>query len=213
MIPFGWALAIVCGIVLLLIAGLCVHGTASSFVRNNAEGIKIALLIGAALYTAWIYDRESTDNRIANTLAFKERAETGALRRAFHRIDMLWIRSDATQVLEGYRLRVANTSDPIVENDLHKEFADFTGELVESRQLQGEIFAIHGFYRDIKICVEQGRCHAPTACQLFAGDMQNFRTIYVRFLQKWDKLWQTGVVDALKGFSAGCSEHLHSGRR
>ena len=78
MIPFAWAVAVVCGIVLVLIAGLCTHPTSRGFVRNNAEGIKIALLIGAALYAAWVYNREATDNRIANTLAFKERAETGS---------------------------------------------------------------------------------------------------------------------------------------
>ena len=121
---------------------------------------------------------------------------------------MLWIRSDATPVLERYRLRVANTSDFKEENRLHNEFAKFAGTFVESHDLEDEIFAIHGFYKDIKICVEQGRCHERTACQLFAVDMQNFRAIYVEFLRKWDKLWQTGVVYALKGFSARCREHL-----
>ena len=97
MIPFPWALTIGCVFVAVLIAGLYFHRASRLFVRQNGEGIKIAFLIGAALYTAWIYNLEVIDNRIANTLAFKERAETGNLSRAFERIAMLWIRSDATR--------------------------------------------------------------------------------------------------------------------
>ena len=211
MIPFAEAVAVVCVSVLALVAGFSAHPTSRDFVRKNAEGIKIALLISAALYTAWVYDREATDNRIASTLAFKERAETGELRRAFQRIDMLWIRSDATRELERHRLRVANTSDITEANNLHNKFAEFAGALVESHYLQDEIFAIHGFYKDINVCVKQGRCHEPTACELFAEDLQNFRAIYVEFLVKWEELWDTGVIRSLRGFCNRCREHLPPG--
>lgn len=212
MVPFPWLIAIAGAIVAIGFASLLFHHTSRNFVRDNAEGIKIVLLVLAATYTAWVYDREATDNRIANTLAFKERAEKGSLRASFNRVDMLWIRSDATWELHWYRLRRANTADKTELRRLDDKFLKFSGKFVEANYLQDEIFAIHRFYKDINICVKQGRCHEPTACELFAEDMQNFRRVYVRFLHKWDKLWQTDVLDSLRGFCARCTDHLPPGK-
>ena len=150
MIFILWTLGIVCAVV-FLVAGLHFHRTARGFVRNNAEGVKIALLVGAALYTALVYNREATDSRIANTLAFKERTESGELRKAFEAIDMMWIRSEVKWDLDRFRRQVANTRDCNERFRLHKKFAQFATELVESRELEDEIVVIHGFYKDINI--------------------------------------------------------------
>ena len=207
MIFILWTLGIVCAVV-FLVAGLHFHRTARVFVRNNADGVKIALLVGAALYTALVYNREATDNRIANTLAFKERTESGELRKAFEAIDMMWIRSEVKWDLDRFRRQVANTRDCNVRFHLHKNFAQDVTELVESQKLEDEIFVIHGFYKDINICVRQGRCHEPTACELFVKDMRNFQGLYVGFLIEWDRLWDTGIIQSLEGFYTRCKDYL-----
>ena len=195
------------------------RSNAGTFIRNNAEGIKIVLLIVAGLYTAvaglytvLVYNREATNNRIEDTLAFKERAEMGDLSRAFKRIDMLWIQNDAaTSALQKYRIGIKYTMDPEQLNKYQEAFDESVTYFIETKQLHDEIFAIHGFYKSINICVIQGRCHAPTACQLFAEDLQNFRSTYAPFLIKWDKLWDTDVLRSLEGFCTRCEEHLPPG--
>lgn len=208
MIPFLWAFIIVCVILIVLITGLYLHRTSRIFIRNNADGIKIILLVVAGLYTAWVYHREATDNRIEATLAFVEKAETGKLRKAFERINMLWIRSDATPILKKYREDLKNATNTEEQNKLDKEFDKSVIYFIEDKGLHDEIFTIHGFYKSINICVIQDRCHEPTACQLFAEDLQNFSSIYISFLSKWDYLWDTDVLRSLKGFCARCAKHL-----
>ena len=114
-------------------------------------------------------------------------------------------------VLKKYRNQLKRTDDCDERNQLHQEFAQSTADLIKTKKLHDEIFAIHGFYKDINICVIQGRCHAPTACQLFAEDLQNFRVIYVRFLRDWSTLWDTDVMRSLEDFCTRCAEHLPPG--
>ena len=54
------------------------------------------------------------------------------------------------------------------------------------------------------MCVDQGRCHEETACELFGNDIENFRLIYREFLDEWDALWQTGVSIDLDDFFDDC---------
>ena len=210
-IPFLWMLVIICGIVVALGAGLYWHHPFRDFLHSNANSINIVFMIGGALFAIWLYSSDATNNQIEATLEFAKKAETGDLRKAFDRINALWIRSDATEVLRKYRNELENTPDRKQRNELHKKFAQSVDEFIRTEMLEGEIMAIHGFYKNINNCVIQDRCHEPTACRHFAEDLQNFRITYIRFLRWWNDLWGTDVLRSLKGFCARCAKHLPPG--
>lgn len=77
---------------------------------------------------------------------------------------------------------------------------------VRAKKQENHVFAIYSFYRDIVVCVQQGRCDKKTVCQLFAAGIQNFRLTYSEFLDEWESLWKGDIVGALKGFHSRCGD-------
>lgn len=187
-----------------------------TFVRENSEAVKIALAIAAAMYTAYVYSVEMRDNRVANTLAFQNRATSGHLHDAFKRMDMFWIRGPGLASLAVYRDRRAWIHNKLLgeeRNDAatnaNKEHAMLTGDLVRYYGLESDIFVIYKFYRDIVVCVEQGRCDRVTACQLFARDVEDFRLVYREFLDEWEYLWGDETLRAsLMYFFCDCGTDM-----
>ena len=173
------------------------------FVKDNADAIKITLGVMAAIYTFAVYHNEMLDNRIANTLAFKEKADSEHLQNVFRTIDMLWIRGEGLPILTRIR-KVEKTRNKAEIIEANKEWAKKAREFVREKNQEEEIFAIFNFYRDIVVCVGQGRCHKRTACQLFADDIENFRLTYRRFLKEWEQLWRRGLRNTLKYFRRDC---------
>ena len=176
-----------------------------AFMNTNSEAIKIGLATVAALYTAWVYFIEMRDNRIANTLALQEQAASTYLRSSFDSLNMFWIRGPGEVSLRRFRRDASIPMNGVQYTRLDDEFALKTKNLVRSHQLEDEILAIHGFYREVVVCVEQGRCHEETACQLFANDIESFRLIYRTFVDDWDVLWETGVSTRLMDFHYDCT--------
>ena len=187
-----------------------------TFVKENSEGVKISLAIAAAVYTAYVYSVEMRDNRVANTLAFQDRAASGHLHDAFQRMDMFWIRGPGLASLESYRDRRTRIDDnllgqkwKVAATDANKEHAKHTGRLVRHYGLEADIFVIYNFYRDIVVCVEQDRCDKVTACQLFARDVEAFRLVYRKFLDEWEYLWRDETLKAsLMYFFCDCGTDM-----
>ena len=194
--------------------------TCLTFVRENSDAIKIALAFVAAVYTAYVYSVEMRDDRVANVLSFQERAASRYLHNAFQRIDMFWIRGPGLAVLQDYQdlrdkierdLQGKKRIDAFV--DANKNRAKYTRNLVRNYDLEADIFLIYEFYRDIVVCVEQGRCDRQTACQLFARDVENFRLLYRRFFDEWRELWgNANLRTSLKYFFCDCGTDMLIGR-
>ena len=176
-----------------------------TIVKDNAEAIKIILAAIAALYTAWIYYIEMRDNRAANALQFQEKVAAPHLQEAFASLDVFWIRGPGTRPLCKFRIDVCKPLSEEQYTDIDDHFAQKTRDLIRTHKLEKEILTIHDFYRDIVVCVDQGRCHKETACELFGSDIENFRLIYREFLDEWDALWQTGVSMDLGAFFDDCN--------
>lgn len=187
-----------------------------TFVKENSEAVKISLAIAAAVYTAYVYSVEMRDNRVANTLAFQDRATSGHLHNAFQRMDMFWIRGPGLASLEAYHDRRTSIDDNLLGQEwrdastaANKEHAERTGRLVGKYALEADIFVIYKFYRDIVVCVEQGRCDRATACQLFAREVEDFRLAYRRFLDEWENLWRDETLRAsLMYFFCDCGTDM-----
>ena len=182
-------------------------GRSLELVKDNADTIKIVLATVAALYTAWIYYIEMRDNRIANTLAFQEQAASSHLQEAFKTIDMFWIRGGGLQTLEDYRDAMNEAGDDNQKKtEASRTRADAAGVFVRKYGLEDEVFRVYGLYKDIVVCVDQGRCHESTACDLFANDIENFRLVYRKFFEEWDALWRIGIIESLKYFHYECNK-------
>ncbi len=175
------------------------------FVKENADAIKLTLAVIAAVYTAWVFYVEIRDKRIANTLAFQEKADTGHLREAFETIDMFWIRGDGKKFLEDFR-KVEKTKDIDKINRANDSLADKAWKSARNEEHEEEIFAIFDFYRDIVVCVEQDRCDELTACQLFANQIENFRELNSEFIHEWEKLWGRDLTGTLIDFYSDCGD-------
>ena len=184
---------------------LCFRASASlQFVKDNAETIKITLATVAALYTAWVYYIEMRDNRVANTLQYQEMTTAPHLQEAFASLDVFWIRGPGTHSLCSFRVKICRSPSAEEYTNIDDNFAKKTNGFIRTYGLESEVFAIHAFYKDVAVCVDQGRCHRETACELFASDIENFRLIYREFLDEWDALWQTGVSMDLQNFYDDC---------
>ena len=135
-----------------LVAVIC-YGwkTSIKHLQANSELAKIALAIVAAVYTAGVYHVEMVDNRIANTLAFQDKADSYHLRSAFTTLDMFWIRGGGLETLRDYQNRRRAAKSPGERIELNKEFADETVVFVENHGFEDEITKIYHFYKDIVV--------------------------------------------------------------
>ena len=200
-----FALAVTISLIVILHLGA---SATLVFVKENSDAIKITLALVAAIYTAGVLHIEIRDSRIANTLAFQEKSHESKLSEAFATLNMFWIRGEGRQMLADYR-RVENTAkDPKIISKANNLWANQTKNAVLHLQYQDEIFLIFEHYRNIVVCVKQGRCHKSTACELFSNDIENFRTTYSEFLFDWKKLWRTPIEEALMDFRSGCTKPM-----
>ena len=174
--------------------------------KNNVEAIKIGLATVAAVYTGFVFYVDMELDRVANTLAFQERTESGSLQKAFDTLNVFWIRGAGKVVLEEHRARHAAAKNDKERSAANKVWTMKTKTLVTDNKLEDEIFTVFDFYRDITVCVRQGRCHQPTACELFAEDVENFRLVYTKFLSHWQRLWGREIKPLLKTFRYDCVE-------
>ncbi len=199
-----WSLLVLFTIICLLILFHVGPSTALAFVKQNAEAIKILLALIAAVYAAGVFHIEVRDNRIANALAFQDRANEPHLRSAFKTINMFWMREEGHKILRKYRDKktaAKNNEQISAANNLWANQAKIAALI---HKHEDEIFLIFEYYRDIVVCVKQGRCHKPTACDLYSNDINNFRITYSEFLFYWEQLWQNTIEGALKHFRSGC---------
>ena len=199
-----WAVLALCAIsvvFLVIRSGLAVS---LQSVKDNAEPIKITLLVVVAVYTAAVFHVEMRDRRIANTLAFQQKAESGHVRKALMTIDMFWIRGKGRPVLDRFRTieMYALRTDYLSKANL--EWTTQARELVNELNYQHHIVTIFDFYRNIIVCVEQGRCHRGTACQLFATDIEDFRLNHRAFISEWGDLWGQKLTKSLMYFPSDC---------
>lgn len=199
-----WTLLALCAAIVVLLVIRSGFTASLDFVNKYPDPIKLTLLIIAAVYTAGVFYIEMLDRRIANTLAFQQQAESGHLQNASNTIDMFWIRGDGRPILEWFR----TVEEYAISNDHLKRanrlWAKKTKQLVTKLAHEDEVFAIFDFYRDIVVCVDQGRCHRRTACRLFATDMENFRLTYRAFISEWEYLWGSNLTNVLKYFPSRC---------
>lgn len=182
------------------------HGISFSltFIKNNADSIKIIILIIAGAYTAALYHIDVRDKRVANTLEYSKKLDEKYLHNAFSTIAELWIRGDGYITLMEYR-KIANSNATNQEkSEANKKWAENALKFVKEKQYESHIMELHAFYRDIIVCVDQNRCEEETACQLFANDVQNFRLTYRYFLRDWEKAWKGNIKGILKSFHADC---------
>lgn len=185
------------GVSCLVILGVIIdHGFSNSltFVRNNADLIKIVLVVIAAAYTAAVFHLEVRDRRIASTLEYSRKMEVGHINDAFQKMNEFWIKGKGLETLMAYR-------ENKISND---EWANRASDFIRTHKQENDIMTQHKFYKDVIICVDQNRCHEETACQLFANDVENFRLTYRHFLDDWQKAWGGNVKLILRSFHYDC---------
>ncbi len=189
---------------LVLVIGKIGWEPVSKFVQGNGDALKMALAIVAGVFTAVVFLVELRDARVANALAFQERAASAALKHDFETLKLFWIRRDGRKPLEKYRELQREGADEQTLTAANDKLAEQTRRLIRQKRYEDEIMRVYDFYKDVVVCVRQGRCHQTTACELFAKDVELFRINYSEFLFEWDTLWGGGIEDELADFYANC---------
>ena len=137
---------------------------------------------------------------------------------------MLWIRGAGYAPLKQYtqaKEKIYNKYNNIVDSrninklndgknkelsDINRKLAIKAAKLVKDGGLEDEIFKIYYHYYDIVTCVNRGRCHKKTACEIFAADIEKFRLDYRNFLHEWDELWDVKITRGLRNFHFDCAD-------
>ena len=196
-----FAFAILLTVILVVYRGI----TASlTFIKDNADAIKIFILIIAGAYTAAVFHLEVRNRRIASTLEYSKKLDEIHLYKAFSTMTELWIRGEGYSTIMEYRKIENSKATNQEKNEANKVWAKKAQDFVRNNQYESHIMTLHTFYRDIIVCVDQNRCDEETACQLFANNVQNFRLTYRYFLGEWEDAWKGDIIEILGSFHSNC---------
>lgn len=154
-------------------------------IHRGAVSVVLAVIAGAFVFVE--YEHGQQDKRLARTLAYIERIESGPTHESRQWLDLHWVRQreliasireanarqdgrdDALRLLADYRLSFDETDDTLQRNIQH-------------------IMQLSYFYSDLSKCVELKLCETPTSCSIFADDIGEFYVLHADFIQRWSEV-------------------------
>lgn len=175
--------------VLTVIAGVFIltRLKARDFLEKYSGAVGVVLAVIGGAFVLVEYDNGQQDKRLARTLTYIERIESGPTHTSRQWLDLHWVqnrklianiraanarkdgRDDALRLLEKYRQSFDETDDELQSNIKN-------------------IMRLSYFYSDLAKCVELNLCDAPTACNIFADDIGEFYVLHADFIQRWGEV-------------------------
>lgn len=175
--------------VFAIIIGLCLllWKKSRNFLEEYSGSVGVILAVIAASFVLIEYEYGQQDKRLARTLAYIERIESGPTHDSRQWLDLHWVqnreliasireantrkdgRDDALRFLGTYRQSFDEADDGLQSNIKH-------------------VMRLSYFYSDLSKCVELELCDASTACNMFADDIGEFYVLHADFIQRWGEV-------------------------
>src|SRR5947209_1119550 len=144
----------------------------------NAEQIKIAFAVVAAMFVLQQYLVSVSDAAIKRTLEFQSRYSTGDVAAAHLDLDLLLLSPANKKMLD----QAVDPSSKITE-------------FVQANKLERSVLVMTDFYSQLTTCVQQGICQLETACAVFKSRVYAHRNNFYDLVEIWDKEWGTKLME------------------
>lgn len=151
------------------------------YVKDHHEGITIILALLAGIYVVREYLEDLKNQRVANSLEYIQRIQSGDVAEARRSFDLFWI--DNVEIVEATRSNDKAISAAAI-SELQKKVED-PGVNPGGRE---NIIRMFYFYSDIAACSNLGLCDTDTLCAYFGGDIRNFHVLTGGFMEVWERV-------------------------
>jgi ribosomal protein L21E len=164
---------------------------------SGAVGVVFGLIAGAFVLVE--YDDGQQDKRLARTLAYIERIESGPTHESRQWLDLHWLQNRALIAdIKEANLREDGRDDALRLLATYRQSFDEMDD--ESRSNISHVMRLSYFYSDLAQCVELDLCDAPTACNIFADDIGEFYVLHADFIQRWGEVSFDRNFQTIKSF-------------
>ena len=157
------------------------------FIEEYSGSVGVILAVIAGSFVLIEYEYGQQDKRLARTLAYIERIESGPTHDSRQWLDLHWVRN--RELIAN--IREANARSNGREDALHLLAAYRQSFDEADEELQSNIkhvMRLSYFYSDLSKCVELELCDASTACNMFADDVGEFYVLHADFIQRWGEV-------------------------
>lgn len=165
--------------------------------HSGAVGVVFAVIAGAFVLVE--YDNGQQDKRLARTLAYIERIESGSTHESRQWLDLHWVQNRALIAdIKKANTRKDGRDDALQLLATYRQSFDEMDD--ESRTNINHVMRLSYFYSDLAQCVELELCDAPTACNIFADDIGEFYILHADFIQRWGEVSFDRNFQTIKSF-------------
>lgn len=152
---------------------------------SGAVGVVLAVIAGAFVLVE--YDNGQQDKRLARTLAYIERIESGSAHESRQWLDLHWVRNrELIADIKEANAREDGRDEALLLLATYRQSFDESDDKMQTNI--NHVMRLSYFYSDLAQCVELGLCDAPTACNIFADDIGEFYVLHADFIQRWGEV-------------------------
>lgn len=158
---------------------------------SNHEQVAIAFALVAGLYVLVEYRSNQTDALIKRTMEFQARFGQAEVLKARLELDRYWLSPESAKDLGQAS---GSKNEKITQ-------------VVLDHKLDGSVFVLADFFRQIVTCMKEDLCHLETTCAVFKSYVVELRNTYFDLFKTWQQRWGENLGEApYEYFSKNCAK-------
>lgn len=167
--------------------GVLIRLRARDFLEKYSGAVGVVLAVIAGAYVLVKYDNSQQDKRMARTLAYIDRIESGSIHESRQWLDLHWVRNrELIANIREANNRKDGRDEALQLLEIYRRSFDETDEELQSNI--NHIMRLAYFYSGLSKCVELDLCDASTACNIFANEIGEFYVFHSDFIQRWSSV-------------------------